>query len=247
MTDAFDPPVRLDQALVALGLADSRARAAEMIRAGAVTVDGQTVLRASTKVGRQSVAVTGETNPWVSRAALKLVHALDRFMLSPQGARAVDVGASTGGFTEVLIARGAAHVIAVDVGRGQLHPKLRDHPKIDLREGVNARDMDPTILGNPDWVLGDVSFISATKALGPALTAARQGATLVTLVKPQFELTPQDIGKGGIVKDEALRRKALDDVSAWVDAQGWELLGSTESPVPGSDGNVEWLIAATKR
>ena len=244
MTDAFDPPIRRDQALVALGLADSRARAAEMIRAGAVTLDGQTVLRASTKVGRQSVAITGETNPWVSRAALKLVHALDRFMLSPQGARAVDVGASTGGFTEVLIARGAAHVIAVDVGRGQLHPKLRDHPKIDLRDGVNARDMDPSIFGQPDWVVSDVSFISATKALGPALAAARQGATLVTLVKPQFELTPKDIGKGGIVKDEAAARAAVADVAAAVAACGYEVSEAIASPIAGGDGNREWLIAA---
>ncbi len=237
---------RLDQELVRRGLAESRARAQEMIAQGLITVDGAPTRKASLKVEGQSLAVTGTPNPWVSRAALKLVHALDHFDLKPQGI-AADIGASTGGFTQVLLARGAARVIAVDVGQGQLHPAVAADPRVEDRSGTNARHLEPGDLPPLDWVVSDVSFISATKALGPALAAARQGARLVCLVKPQFELTPTDVGKGGIVKTPAAHARAVTRVRDWLEGKNWAVEGHCESPIRGSDGNVEFLLVARKR
>ncbi|NNU79287.1 TlyA family RNA methyltransferase [Halovulum dunhuangense] len=237
---------RLDQAMVARGLADSRARAQALIAAGAVTVDGAVVTKPAARIAEQAIALAADPLPWVSRAALKLVHALDHFALSPEGAVCADIGASTGGFTEVLLARGAARVIAVDVGHGQLHPRLAADPRIENREGVNARALAPGDLPPLDWVVSDLSFISTTKALAPALAAARSGARLVTLVKPQFELSPGDIGKGGIVRDPALHARAVETVLGWVKARGWQVTGVTDSPIAGGDGNREFLLAARK-
>lgn len=237
---------RLDQELVARGLADSRARAQRLVEAGVVTVDGAVARKPSLKIAGQAVAVTEDPMPWVSRGALKLLHALDHFALSPEGAVAADIGASTGGFTEVLLARGAARVIAIDVGHGQLHPRIAADPRVDSREGVNARHLSPDDLPPLDWVVSDVSFISQTLALAPALAAARPGALLVTLVKPQFELGPREIGRGGIVKSAALRDRAIERVRAFVAAEGWDVAGVTGSPVEGGDGNVEFLLAAHK-
>ena len=184
-------------------------------------------------------------NPWVSRAALKLVHALDHFGLTPDGV-AADIGASTGGFTQVLLALGAARVIAIDVGHGQLHPFLARDPRVENREGVNARHLAPGDLPPLDWVVSDLSFISATKALGPALAAARPGAQLICLVKPQFELDPSQIGKGGIVKDPAAHARAVTTVRAWLENRSWIVTGETQCHVPGKNGNLEYLLAARK-
>ncbi|MEO0822628.1 MAG: TlyA family RNA methyltransferase [Pseudomonadota bacterium] len=238
------PGTRLDQRLVALGLAPSRARAAALVAAGVVTVDGRPAAKPAQLVGDAAeLAVTGEPNPWVSRAALKLVHALDVFALTPRGI-ALDLGASTGGFTEVLLARGAAHVHALDVGHGQLHPRLRDDPRVSLHEGVNARAIPPGRVPAVDWIVSDLSFISVEKALPGPLALARPGARLVTLVKPQFEAGPGRVGKGGILRDPALQAEIRARIAAWLTARGWQVTGETESPITGSDGNREFLIAA---
>ncbi|MEM9779383.1 MAG: TlyA family RNA methyltransferase [Pseudomonadota bacterium] len=235
----------MDQALVALGLAPSRARAQAMLEAGVVTVEGVVTRKPALKIGDQAVAVTGAANPWVSRAALKLVHALDHFGLEPQGV-AADLGASTGGFTQVLLARGAAQVIAIDVGHGQMHDDVARDARVELREGVNARHIGPADLPRLDWVVSDLSFISVTKALGPTLAAAHPGAQLVCLVKPQFEVGPAEVGKGGIVRSGAARANALATVQSWVEGQGWRVDGTTQSPITGGDGNIEYLLSATR-
>lgn len=236
---------RLDQELVARGLASSRARAQAMVAEGIVRVNGALATKPAQTVTDQTLTLAGEPNPWVSRAALKLVHALDQFALTPGGI-AADIGASTGGFTQVLLARGATRVIAVDVGHGQLHSDLTTDPRIDNRPGTNARHLTSDDLPPLDWVVSDVSFISATKALGPALAACRPAAHLVCLVKPQFELTPTQIGKGGIVRDPAAHAQAIQSVKSWLTDQGWRTTGETQSPITGADGNVEFLLAATK-
>ncbi len=239
--------LRLDQALVARGLAPSRARAQGLIAAGAVTVDGVLAEKASQKVAARAVlSLTGDPLPWVSRGALKLAHALEVFGLSPAGAVALDLGASTGGFTEVLLEAGAAEVWAVDVGHGQLAPKLAADPRVRAIEGLNARDLTREHVPPPDWLVADLSFISLTKALPPALGLARPGAVLVALVKPQFEVGPERVSKGGIVRDVAAIADARALVRGFLEGEGWRVLGETESPITGGDGNAEFLIAARK-
>ncbi|MEO1612383.1 MAG: TlyA family RNA methyltransferase, partial [Pseudomonadota bacterium] len=183
-----DKTTRLDQRLVDLGLAESRARAQALVKAGVVTVDGAVADKPSRKspTGAE-VRVTGNPNPWVSRAALKLVHAFDLFDLDPDAAEALDVGASTGGFTEVLLARGAARVHALDVGHGQLHPRIAADPRVRNLEGVNARDIPEGLVPPVDWIVSDVSFIGLEKALPGPMALAKPGAVLIALVKPQFE------------------------------------------------------------
>lgn len=242
--------MRLDQRLVAEGLAETRARARRMIEAGAVTLDGRRVTRpaAAAPVGT-AVAVTEDPLPWVSRGALKLLHALDRFGLAPSGL-ALDLGASTGGFTEVLLARGAERVVAVDVGHGQLHPRIAADPRVSLREGLNARDLPSEPgpdLPAPDWVVADLSFISLTLALPPALALARPGAVLVALVKPQFEAGPVHVGRGGIVRDPSVHAEVCARIRAFLEAKGWSVTGEAASPIAGGDGNREFLLAAVKR
>ncbi|WP_118132832.1 TlyA family RNA methyltransferase [Oceanicella sp. SM1341] len=239
--------MRLDQHLTARGLADSRSRAQAAIRAGAVSVDGAVVTRPAFAVPEGArVELTGETLPWVSRAALKLAHALDVFGLAPSG-EALDVGASTGGFTEVLLARGAARVHALDVGHGQLHPRIAADPRVRNLEGVNARDIPPGLVPPVDWVVSDVSFIGLEKALPGALALAKPGARLVALIKPQFEAGPEHVGRGGIVKDAAVHAACRARIAAFLERSGWEVTGEDESPVTGSDGNREFLVAAVKR
>jgi len=237
---------RLDRRLVALGLAPSRARAQALIAAGAVRVDGVAETRASRPVGPgAAVALDGAPMPWVGRGALKLLHALDSFGLDPAGATALDLGASTGGFTEVLLARGAAQVIALDVGTGQLHPRLAADPRVLQREGVNARDL-PDDLPRFDWITADLSFVSLEKALPPARGRAPAGATLVALVKPQFEAGRAAVGRGGIVRDPAVHAVVRARIAGFLGAAGWAVTGETESPIRGGDGNAEFLIAARK-
>jgi 23S rRNA (cytidine1920-2'-O)/16S rRNA (cytidine1409-2'-O)-methyltransferase len=189
------------------------------------------------------VAVAEDPCPWVSRAGLKLDHALAAFGLAPRGV-ALDLGASTGGFTEVLLARGAAHVHAVDVGHGQLHPRLAADPRVTLHEGVNARDLAPGDLPPPDWITADLSFIPLRLALPPALALARPVATLVALVKPQFEAGRASLGKGGVVRDPGVRARVCEEAARMLEAAGWRVIGLTESPVAGGDGNREALLAA---
>ncbi len=239
--------MRLDQRLVALGLAPSRARAQALIGAGAVTVDGAVALKpAHPAPDAAAVAVIADPCPWVSRAALKLVHALDAFALDPSGAVALDVGASTGGFTEALLARGAARVIALDVGHGQLHPKLRADPRVTVLEGVNARALPEGLIPPLDWIVADVSFISLTLALPGALALARPGARLAALVKPQFEAGRAAVGKGGVVRDPAGHAAARDRVRGYLGGAGWRVTHEADSPILGGDGNREFLIAACK-
>jgi 23S rRNA (cytidine1920-2'-O)/16S rRNA (cytidine1409-2'-O)-methyltransferase len=238
---------RLDRALVEAGLAASRARAQTLIEAGVVRVDGRPAARASLKVAAGAcLEVTDDPLPWVSRAALKLRHALELFGLDPAGAVALDLGASTGGFTEVLLRAGAAEVWAVDVGHGQLAETVRADPRVRAIEGMNARALTAADVPPPDWVVADLSFIALAKALQPALALARPGAVLVALVKPQFEVGPGRVGKGGIVRDPAAQEAARAGVRRFLEEEGWAVIGEAESPIPGGDGNREFLIAARK-
>lgn len=238
---------RLDQTLVTLGLAASRARAQALIKAGVVLVDGTVATKSSTKVSSDvKITVTENPNPWVSRAALKLVHALEVFDLSPEGAVALDVGASTGGFTEVLLENGAKHVFALDVGHGQLHESLRDDLRVTNLENTNARNISDEMLPPLDWIVTDVSFISLEKALPVPLSFARQGAFLVALVKPQFEVGRENIGKGGIVKDTEAQETIRKRIEMFLADEGWNVTGRATSPIKGGDGNVEFLVTAIK-
>ncbi len=240
---------RLDAELVRRGLVRSRALAVAAIEEGRVTVDGRAVAKPATKVGADAaLAVDGEDR-YVSRAALKLVGALDAFGVDPVGRLALDVGASTGGFTQVLLERGAREVIALDVGHGQLAALVRHDPRVRVVEGVNARTLDaPTLaevsgtLETPDLVVGDLSFISLTQVI-PALATTAPRAEFVLLVKPQFEVGRQGV-REGIVRDRGLRQDAVRDVvwAAW-DA-GLETTGIVPSPVLGGNGNQEYLLRA---
>jgi 23S rRNA (cytidine1920-2'-O)/16S rRNA (cytidine1409-2'-O)-methyltransferase len=239
---------RLDLALVARGLVPTRAKARDAILRGCVSVDGCVATAPSAPVGTDAdIVVDDPAGRYVSRAALKLIAGLDRFGYAPQGRVALDIGASTGGFTEVLIERGAAKVYAVDVGHGQLHPRLRNDPRVVNIEGVNARELRAEDIGEPvGAIVADVSFISLRLVLPPALALAAPGAWGVFLVKPQFEVGRAHIGKGGIVRDAALARRAADDVAAWLAGLGWAVDGLTGSPIMGGDGNREFLLGARK-
>lgn len=232
--------------MVARELAESRSRAQALIAAGLVRVDGVVVDRPARFVSGEADIVVAPTENWASRGALKLLHALDAFGLSPEGATVLDLGASTGGFTDVSLRRGARRVIALDVGQDQLVPRLRADPRVVVVEGANARDLDARDLPAFDWITADLSFISLEKALPPALGAAAAGATLVALVKPQFEVGRAAVGKGGVVRDPAAREAAVERIMAFLRTSGWPPLGAVESPIPGGDGNREWLVAARR-
>ncbi len=238
---------RADVALVERGLAVSRAKAQALIRQGCVVLDGAPVARPNQPVAMgAALAVVDDPCPWVSRGALKLVHALDRFGLEASGRVAADIGASTGGFTEVLLSRGASRVYAIDAGHGQLAASLAGDPRVVSMDRTNARHLAPGAIPEPlGAVVCDVSFISATKVLGPVVAQAAPDAWAVVLIKPQFELAPEHIGKGGIVRDPALRQQACDAVELWWGEQpGWRVLGVIDSPIAGGDGNAEFLLAA---
>ncbi|MCW5695926.1 MAG: TlyA family RNA methyltransferase [Bauldia sp.] len=240
---------RLDQALVSRGLARSRAQARDAILRGHVTVDGAAAQRPAMMVeAAAAVAVDDPSAGYVSRAALKLIAGLDAFGYDPAGRVALDLGASTGGFTQVLLERGAARVFAVDVGHGQLAPALAGDARIVAMEGVNARDLTPAMIAAPvDAVTADLSFISLRLALPPALELARPGAFAVILVKPQFEVGRDGLGKGGIVRDPVLAERAATDVAGWVSGQpGWTVDGLIPSPIAGGDGNREFLLGARR-
>ena len=239
--------MRADQYLVRHGYFDTRARAQAAIAAGCVRVDGQMIDKASRTIPDGARVEAEPAHPYVSRAALKLVAGLDSFAVDPSGRFCLDVGASTGGFSQVLLARGARHVIAVDVGHGQLHPSLKGDPRLTSLEGLDARALTPAHLPEaPTLIACDASFISLMKVLPAALALAAPGADLVALFKPQFEVGRAFVGKGGVVRDGEAAARALEGVQDAVRALGWTVSGSALSPVTGSDGNQETLVHAKK-
>jgi 23S rRNA (cytidine1920-2'-O)/16S rRNA (cytidine1409-2'-O)-methyltransferase len=240
---------RADQLLVERGLAESRARAQALIMAGLVFVGDRKVAKAGEMLAADAaLEVRGKDHPWVSRGGLKLDHGLSHFGLDVSGAVALDVGSSTGGFTDVLLTRGAAKVYAVDVGTNQLAWKLRQDPRVVVLEQLNARALTPDHIPEPvDVIVCDASFIALSKVLDVPLGFAREGAHLVALVKPQFEAGRAEVGKGGVVRDPAVHARVCAEVEAWVKARGWEHLGTLPSPITGADGNVEFLLAARRK
>lgn len=238
---------RLDQLLVDSGVASTRSRAADLIRRGQVSVAGKPELKPGALIPPgASFAVNPEACAYVSRGGLKLAAALDAFGFDPGGRVALDLGASTGGFTDVLIGRGAAKVYAVDVGKGQLHAKLRANPRVIALEGTDARALGRTVIGEEvSAIVADVSFIGLALALPAALRLAAPGAWLVALIKPQFEAGRAAVGKGGIVRSEADRLKAVAKIRQFIEEQaGWTIVGEITSPIRGGSGNEEFLIGA---
>ncbi|RKQ70851.1 23S rRNA (cytidine1920-2'-O)/16S rRNA (cytidine1409-2'-O)-methyltransferase [Litorimonas taeanensis] len=240
--------MRADQYLVTHGHYESRARAQSAIKAGKVTVDGAVVRKASQTIPIAAVVNAEPEHPWVSRGGIKLAYALDTFNFDPTGLNCLDVGSSTGGFTQVLLANGAAHVCAVDVGREQFHNELRGHPKITLLESQDARGLTSELIGfSPDLIVCDASFIALSKVLAVPLSLAAKGASLISLVKPQFEVGRDGIGRGGLVKDNSLALASVAQVKAWLDSIGWAIEGEGLSPIKGGSGNVEYLLKASLR
>jgi 23S rRNA (cytidine1920-2'-O)/16S rRNA (cytidine1409-2'-O)-methyltransferase len=240
---------RADQLLVEQGLAESRAKAQALILAGLVSIAGRRVDKPGTPLAEDAeLTLAGRDHPWVSRGGVKLAFALDHFAIDPAGVIALDIGASTGGFTDVLLANGAARVHAVDVGRGQLAWKLRQDPRVVVHEGVNARYLSRTEIAEPiELVTCDASFIGLGTLLPAALALTAENAALVALIKPQFEAGPRDVGKGGVVRDPAIHRAVCERVAAWIGAQsGWHVVGIADSPITGPAGNREFLIYARR-
>ena len=248
--EASDNNLRLDQLLVELGLFATRSRARDAIQRGTVKVDGKPVTKPGQTVLRNAnIAVDDPASAYVSRAALKLISALDHFGLDVKGRKALDIGASTGGFTQVLLERGANHVLAIDVGHDQLHATLRADPRVTNKEGLNARALEFSDLDGReiDFVVSDVSFISLKLALPPALAFAQKGAICALLVKPQFEAGREAIGKGGILRDPKDGGRIAEELRLWLETQaGWRALGLCPSPIEGGDGNREYLLAGKK-
>jgi 23S rRNA (cytidine1920-2'-O)/16S rRNA (cytidine1409-2'-O)-methyltransferase len=239
------PRKRADLALTDAGLAESRTKAQALILAGLVYEGTRRVDKPGETIKDESaLTVKGRDHPWVSRGGLKLVRGLDEFGIDPAGSVALDVGASTGGFTDVLLTRGAAKVYAVDVGHGQLAWSLRGDPRVVVMERTNARHLTRALVPDPiDLVVCDASFIGLETVLPAPLALAAPGAFLVALIKPQFEVGPDRVGRGGVVRDPALHREVCDRIAAWLAARpGWTVLGIAESPIKGPEGNVEFLI-----
>jgi 23S rRNA (cytidine1920-2'-O)/16S rRNA (cytidine1409-2'-O)-methyltransferase len=230
------------------GLVESRAKAQALILAGLVFSGERKVDKAGQSLAADApLEVRGREHPWVSRGGVKLAHALDHFGWDVAGAVALDVGSSTGGFTDVLLQRGAAKVFAVDVGTNQLAWKLRQDPRVAVHEKTNARYLTEEVIAEPpDLVVCDASFISLSKVLDRALDLARPGAGLIALVKPQFEAGREEVGKGGVVRDPAVHARVCDAAADWVRSKGWEVVGVTQSPITGPEGNIEFLLAARK-
>jgi 23S rRNA (cytidine1920-2'-O)/16S rRNA (cytidine1409-2'-O)-methyltransferase len=246
---ASAPHLRLDQALVARGLFDSREKARRAVMAGLVSVSGRRVDKPGTAVDAGAdLAVAGPAEPFVSRAGRKLAAALDHFAVDPAGRRCLDVGASTGGFTDCLLQRGAAHVTAIDVGYGLIDSRLRADPRVAVVERVNARHLGADALGAPfDLVVVDVSFISVVKVAPALMPHLRPGGRLLVLIKPQFEVGRGGVGKGGLVRDEQLRRRVVGERAAELAALGLELVGTVDSAVAGAEGNVEAFALLERR
>lgn len=239
--------IRLDTLLTLRGLAPTRSRARDLVKRGLVLVAGQIETRPGVDLAADAeIAVAEDWSGYVSRGALKLAAALDQFGFDCEGRTALDVGASTGGFTQILLRRGARRVYAADVGAGQLHPDITADPRVVNLEGTDARTLGPSLVPEPvDAIVADVSFISLAKALPAALGLAAPGAWAVALIKPQFEAGREHVGKGGIVRSEAARDAALAGVVGFFEAQaGWRVAGTMPSPIEGQSGNREYLLGA---
>jgi 23S rRNA (cytidine1920-2'-O)/16S rRNA (cytidine1409-2'-O)-methyltransferase len=239
---------RADQLLVDRGLAESRSRAQALILAGLVFAGERKVEKAGQSLADDTaLEVRGKDHPWVSRGGIKLAHGLDHFGWDVTGAVALDVGSSTGGFTDVLLQKGAAKVFAVDVGTNQLAWSLRQDPRVVVHEQTNARYLTGEIVTEQvDVITCDASFIALAKLLDRALDFAGAGGRLVALIKPQFEAGRAEIGKGGVVRDPSVHARVCEEVSAWLTGRGWTVVGVTASPITGPEGNVEFLIGARK-
>jgi 23S rRNA (cytidine1920-2'-O)/16S rRNA (cytidine1409-2'-O)-methyltransferase len=233
---------------VSRGLAESRTRAQALIMAGAVFSGEKKLAKAGDMLAEDSpLEVRGKDHPWVSRGGVKLAHGLTHFGFDVTGAVALDVGSSTGGFTDVLLTKGATKVYAVDVGTNQLAWKLRQDPRVVVLEQTNARYLTSEQIPEPiNIVTCDASFISLSKVLEAPLKLSRTGARLVALIKPQFEAGREEVGKGGVVRDPAVHERVCADAADWIGSQGWRILGITESPIRGPEGNVEFLRGAEK-
>jgi 23S rRNA (cytidine1920-2'-O)/16S rRNA (cytidine1409-2'-O)-methyltransferase len=234
--------------LVSRGLADSRTKAQALIMAGAVFSGERTLAKPGDMLAEDApLEVRGKDHPWVSRGGIKLDHGLTHFGLDVSGAVALDVGSSTGGFTDVLLSRGAAKVYAIDVGTNQLAWKLRQDPRVVVHEQTNARFLTADQVPEPiDIVVCDASFIALAKVLEAPLKLVGPGAKLVALVKPQFEAGREDVGKGGVVRDPEVHERVCAQAKGWVESQGWTVLGVTPSPITGPEGNIEFLLGAEK-
>ncbi len=241
--------IRADQLLVDRGLAESRTRAQALILAGLVYLGDRKIAKAGDQVAADAVLdVRGRDHPWVSRGGLKLDHALAHFGWDVTGAVAIDVGSSTGGFTDVLLTRGAAKVYAVDSGTNQLAWKLRQDDRVVVLEKTSARILTEAEIPEPiDLIVCDASFIGLAKVLERPITFTKPDARMVALIKPQFEAGREEVGKGGVVRDPAVHERVCAEVRAWAQAKGWHVIGIEKSPITGPEGNVEFLLAATRR
>ena len=240
--------IRADLLLVAQELAESRTRAQALFLAGNVFIGDRRVAKAGDLVAEDALlTVKGRDHPWVSRGGVKLAHGLSHFGFDVTGAVALDVGSSTGGFTDVLLTNGAARVYAIDVGTNQLAWKLRSDERVIVREQTNARELSKAIVPEPiDIIVCDASFIGLAKVLDAALGLAEPGAKLVALIKPQFEAGRGEVGKGGVVRDPAIHQRVCDEVAAWIESSGWGVIGIEPSPITGPEGNIEFLLGAIK-
>jgi 23S rRNA (cytidine1920-2'-O)/16S rRNA (cytidine1409-2'-O)-methyltransferase len=240
--------LRLDELLVRRGLYSSRSRARDAIGRQTVRVDGVIAVKpAQSTADNSRIDIVDEAQKYVSRSALKLKHGLEAFNISVVGLNCLDIGASTGGFTQVLVELGAAHVTAIDVGHGQFSERFKNHPRVTSIEGLNARDLTVDHIAHDiEFIACDVSFISLKLALPPALALAKSGAHLVALIKPQFEAGKDAVGRGGIVSDPQAHDRVCGEISEFLSAENWKVLGVAPSSIDGGDGNKEFLIAAMK-
>ncbi len=240
------PKVRIDQLLVDRGLAESRTRAQALVMAGLVFAGDRKIEKSGQTVSDDAaIEVKGRDHPWVSRGGVKLAHGLDHFGWDVTGAVAIDVGSSTGGFTDVLLSRGAARIYAVDSGTNQLAWKLRQDDRVIVHEQTSARILTPAHIPEPvDLIVCDASFIALAKVLAVPLTFTTPAARALVLVKPQFEAGREEVGKGGVVRDPAVHDRVCDAAAAWFVEQGWQVDGISQSPITGPEGNVEFLLAA---
>ena len=240
--------MRADQLLVERGLAESRARAQALILAGLAYAGDRKIAKAGDQLPADTaITLKGRDHPWVSRGGIKLAHALDQWGWDVADAVAIDVGASTGGFTDVLLSKGAARIYAVDSGTNQLAWKLRQDPRVVVLEQTNARYLTTDQVPEPiDLVVCDASFIGLSKVLAAPLALAKDDARLVALIKPQFEAGPQEVGKGGVVRDPSVHQRVCQEVRDWVESIGWNVVDLIESPITGPEGNIEFLIGAER-
>ena len=239
---------RVDHLLVERDLAESRTRAQALVMAGLVFSGEEKIAKPGQQIAEDApLEVRGRDHPWVSRGGIKLAHAIEHFGLDPAGAVAMDIGSSTGGFTDVLLTHGAEHVFAVDSGTNQLAWKLRQDSRVTVLEQTSARILTRDhITRDCDWVVCDASFISLSKVLEVPLALATQQCRLVALIKPQFEVAREEVGKGGVVRDAGLHQRVCDEVSQWLQELGWDIEGIVESPITGPQGNVEFLVSAKR-